>query len=65
MILGVIIVAVILLLVLLRSNRDIAIGPVYLLVPIVSFTTGYYIGPGGARLDPKHRPSPLPTSRLF
>jgi hypothetical protein len=42
MILGVIIVAVILLLVLLRSHREIAVGPVYLLVPIVTFVGGFF-----------------------
>ncbi len=42
MILSVITAAVILLVVLLRSHREIAIGPLYLLVPIVSLTTGCY-----------------------
>jgi hypothetical protein len=42
MLLSVIIGAIILLVVLMRSNREIDVGPVYLLVPILSFTTGYY-----------------------
>jgi hypothetical protein len=42
MILNMIAVGIILLVVLLRLHREIAVGPVYLLVPIVSFTAGFY-----------------------
>jgi hypothetical protein len=42
MILSVIIAAVILLVVLLRAHRGIAIGPLYVLIPILTFTAGFY-----------------------
>jgi hypothetical protein len=43
MVLGVIALAIVLLIILVRIEpRGIAIGPVYLLVPIASFVAGYY-----------------------
>jgi hypothetical protein len=61
MILGVIIVAAILLAVLLRSQRELAVGPVYLLVPIVSLTSGYY---WSLRRSARPKAPPKPSSNI-
>lgn len=42
MILGLIALAVVLVGIMLISHREIAVGPVYLLIPIVTFTSGCY-----------------------
>jgi hypothetical protein len=41
-ILSVIVLAVVLAAVLLRSKRDISIGPLYLVIPLAAFAAGYY-----------------------